>query len=176
MAPNGRQVLGIALATVVAAGAVVSLAWAQAPTTQVTQAPVARITPPPLLGTDIAVERIDAFDCQCFDKTQQVDAALLGRVRVVVHHVSGLSVSGKLRLEFFNLSTGQMESLEKPVETLGSALPGLRSRTIEFPLAPKLVRKSTGFKATLTAIGVPDSVPANNTKQTAILTCGPLVL
>jgi hypothetical protein len=45
-------------------------------------------------------------------------------------------------------------------------------------MTPKLLRKSTGLKATLTltTAGATDTNLGNNTKQVAITVCGPLVL
>jgi len=166
----------MALVALVAAGVVTSTVSAQQKpahpvTTQTTSGTVAMAHP----STDVEVVRVDAFDCHCFDQTQQFNAAILGRVRVFVRWVAGATTTGKLRLDFYNLSTGQMEAMEQPVEALGSSAPGLHERIVEFLLNPKLVRKSTGFKATLTST-INDTAPANNMKQGPITLCGPLVL
>jgi hypothetical protein len=172
--------LKVALITLVASGAAFSLAWAQAkaPAPKAAmEVPGGAVVARPLT-TDIAVDGVDAFDCSCFDQTSRVDAALLGRVRVGVRHVSGGTVTGKVKLEYFNLGAGHSESLEQNVPALGSSAGAATSRVVEFPMTPKLLRKSAGLKATLTVTTThfTDSNLGNNTKQVPITLCGPLVL
>lgn len=176
MIANPSRLFNVTLITLAASGAAFSLALAQAKAPAPKAAPEAVAVRP--ITTDIGVEGVDAFDCSCFDQTSRVDAALLGRVRVNVRHVSGATVTGKVKLEYFNLGAGHSDSMEQSVPALGTAAGAATFRVVEFPMTPKLLRKSTGLKATLTltTAGATDTNLGNNTKQVAITVCGPLVL
>jgi hypothetical protein len=174
----GRRVTRVALTTAVLAAVAFSFVWAQ----QTAPAPAARPPAgidkplPALPTTDVAVDDVAAFGCKCFEDLGTANAAMVGKVRVVVKLVPpGIPSAGKVRIEFRNLSTGQTETMEQPFAQFGGPSQANVKPVLEFNLGHKLVQKSPGIKVTVTT-QLNDSAPANNVKQWLIATCGPLVL